>query len=554
MYFLKREPHTTYIDENVWVPKRDGYKALVAALTFETRDGVEPVCVCRTTPHHIVVPRFFDLTNEPLTATIDLRPNTYEDVPYISSIKLDAKVPNKTTQQDAVSAFIQSNGGMLHLACGKGKTVISLEIAARMRVPVLIMAHTKQLIVQWLDTINNFLKLPGDREIASTGNNGRIVHPERPIHILTYQHVYGMHLTRQEIERYGLIIYDEAHHVGARTFSRTADMFPGKRLGLTATPKRSDGMDVLNSMHLGPILYKDLSQPLTPEIHLYQTGITHDETGTTFRAAALDKRGEIHHRRLASYVGNRKERVDHTITLLEQLHGAGKNILVISQSIRTLFNLFAAWNCKKKTGELPAALYLPNAPDTESNAHTLSKREISKKESRLDFLSNAIKSNANPIKTANYVKERDSIRELLAKNKEEEMSLKAQTKAYVTAAKKLMEGELHAGLLTRLTKQKQMRSMLHDYSIVFSIDHYGIESMDKAVLDTVVLCDPIPRKENLQQLVGRLLRVHGDKQPLFIAMFDNLTEHQRLLKKMRSVFLRWPLEEGGPLNPIIVEG
>ncbi len=51
---------------------------------------------------------------------------------------------------------------------------------------------------------------------------------------------------------FGLLILDEAHHVAASTFHAVVDRCPARyRLGLTATPERSDGLTALLDLFLG---------------------------------------------------------------------------------------------------------------------------------------------------------------------------------------------------------------------------------------------------------------------------------------------------------------
>jgi len=60
----------------------------------------------------------------------------------------------------------------------------------------------------------------------------------------------------QFYNHFGLVIYDEAHHIGAPTWSKIPPMFKAAwRLGLTATPHRSDGATDALWWHLGPLLY-----------------------------------------------------------------------------------------------------------------------------------------------------------------------------------------------------------------------------------------------------------------------------------------------------------
>ena len=63
---------------------------------------------------------------------------------------------------------------------------------------------------------------------------------------------------------YGVIIFDEAHHLGAAVFGQVAHLFYGERIGLTATPLRSDGFHLVYHYHIGPVLYQNLDLDLSP--------------------------------------------------------------------------------------------------------------------------------------------------------------------------------------------------------------------------------------------------------------------------------------------------
>ncbi len=56
------------------------------------------------------------------------------------------------------------------------------------------------------------------------------------------------------MDKFGLIVFDEVHHVSAPVFSLTAKMFNARyRLGLSATPYRKDGTDNVFLWHIGDI-------------------------------------------------------------------------------------------------------------------------------------------------------------------------------------------------------------------------------------------------------------------------------------------------------------
>ncbi len=55
---------------------------------------------------------------------------------------------------------------------------------------------------------------------------------------------------------FGFVIYDECHHLGAEVFSKALLKTSCKyTLGLSATPKRNDGLSKVFEWYLGPMVY-----------------------------------------------------------------------------------------------------------------------------------------------------------------------------------------------------------------------------------------------------------------------------------------------------------
>ena len=73
-------------------------------------------------------------------------------------------------------------------------------------------------------------------------------------------------------KNFGLILFDEVHRLGADTFVRVCEMFPALlRMGLSATPDRSDGKEAGFQAHIGPILVKTEHMPLKFKVLRYYT-------------------------------------------------------------------------------------------------------------------------------------------------------------------------------------------------------------------------------------------------------------------------------------------
>lgn len=542
MHLYVRNPEHAYIDENLWIPKSQiNTQNIQGALTFNTtvtRGSSSTIRLFRETPTHIVVPRLFLPLSELTCPVVDLRPDTYEAIPYKSTIQLDIIEPHETKQQDAFNAIQESTGGTIQLACGKGKTVIALETIAAMGVPALVIVNTKQLIQQWMEEASKLL--PG----VFLGLLGKVSKRKGRAHITftTYQKLAMAGCDEEDRRRFGVIVFDEEHHVGAETFSYAANLFPGKRVGLSATPDRADGMQVIHQLHIGPVLYKNLTQPLQPEIFFLQTNFSINEADPDILRAIMDSMGEIHLGKLAGFLGRQAYRLKFIRHLCKKLLQENRKILVISQSLDNLLNLYCLWNDIRP-------LYTDAVPRFELTDKELSPKEIRKLEKRLVLLKEILETSPEDIKKENYEKEVGQIVEVLGfqgylKTQRKEWSKKQ--KAFV---KECLTKPSTAGLMTGQVPKRRLQAMLKEHQLVFAIDSYGIEGMDEQTLDTVILCEPMPRKENIQQLMGRMLRPRRSKQPKFPELYvleDEIQIHIALCRKMQTQFNNWPTDEGGP--------
>ncbi len=176
-------------------------------------------------------------------------------------------------QKLAVKDFDNVDDGFLEASTGAGKTVMALNLIAKRNVPTLIIVHTIELIEQWKERINTFLKIP----IENIGQLGGGKKELKEITITTIQTLYKMGDSIAEM--FGHIVVDEAHKVPSRTFQEALNPFYSKYLlGLTATPYRADKLEKLMFASLGPIIHtvdpellKENKSVLNPEIFIRNT-------------------------------------------------------------------------------------------------------------------------------------------------------------------------------------------------------------------------------------------------------------------------------------------
>lgn len=128
-------------------------------------------------------------------------------------------------------------------ATGTGKTVVAALDYARMagRPSLLFVAHRKEILDQSLRTY---------REVLADGNFGELYvdgqRPERWRHVFaSIQSLSAYGVGRLDPGAFDVVVVDEFHHAEAATYQRLLDrLAPSELLGLTATPERTDGVDV----------------------------------------------------------------------------------------------------------------------------------------------------------------------------------------------------------------------------------------------------------------------------------------------------------------------
>jgi len=161
----------------------------------------------------------------------------------ISLVQKDWKI--RPYQELAAEGFWHGGSGVVVLPCGAGKTIVGAAAMAHAKATTLILVTNTIAARQWREELLKRTTLNEDEIGEYSGSKKEI----RPVTIATYQvmtkkknGVYA-HLDLFDSYDWGLIIYDEVHLLPAPIFRFTADIQSRRRLGLTATLVREDGME-----------------------------------------------------------------------------------------------------------------------------------------------------------------------------------------------------------------------------------------------------------------------------------------------------------------------
>ncbi|MBQ1925179.1 MAG: DEAD/DEAH box helicase [Proteobacteria bacterium] len=129
---------------------------------------------------------------------------------------------------------------LLHQATGTGKTVVAVMDAKAVGGRTLFVAHTKELVRQACD---KFKELWPE---VSVGLFVDQVHDTQSHVICASIQSLALHLDEFEENAFDEVIIDEAHHASSDSYQKVLAWFrPTFTLGLTATPERTDGVDIL---------------------------------------------------------------------------------------------------------------------------------------------------------------------------------------------------------------------------------------------------------------------------------------------------------------------
>lgn len=158
-------------------------------------------------------------------------------------------------QKEALKASLKARNGVIVMPCGSGKTQTALALVASIGGRCLWLTHTQDLLNQSMNRAKACFDIPASWYGTITegkANVGRIT-------FATVQTMSKLDLSRYE-DAFDVVIVDECHKcVGSPTrvmqFYRVLSNLNARyKYGLTATPKRSDGLEQSMFALLGDII------------------------------------------------------------------------------------------------------------------------------------------------------------------------------------------------------------------------------------------------------------------------------------------------------------
>lgn len=205
-------------------------------------------------PRHYGIKHFGEPDQVKIENSIDI------DVEFNGELR---NLPGKDKDQIApVKAFLdsckpgtyssQSYGGIICVPPASGKTVMAIYIIAELKKKTIIVAHTDFLLFQWRERIEMFMP---DARVGIIQQN-KVKVKNKDIVLASAKSLAMKNYPPEIFKEFGLCIIDECHLMATEQYSKIYPKLGCKyTLGLSATPKRKDGLSKIFEWSLGPILY-----------------------------------------------------------------------------------------------------------------------------------------------------------------------------------------------------------------------------------------------------------------------------------------------------------
>lgn len=218
---------------------------------YSVSDGGERKKVL-SVPIGVNIPKILDIPNIPI---VDERKVVNVEYPkFTLELREDQSKAEKAYLQEITNS--EQPKCIIQLPTGKGKSILAIHLAQKLKQRTLVLVHKDDLVVGWKKDIE--LCFGGKVNVGIIKAKNKKI--GQHITIATVQTLSRMSddELKDYINEFGLVVQDECHHVGLNIFN-LIDKFNSKyKLGLSATPKRSDGLDFVFDLFFGGICYKHI--------------------------------------------------------------------------------------------------------------------------------------------------------------------------------------------------------------------------------------------------------------------------------------------------------
>jgi superfamily II DNA or RNA helicase len=248
-------------------------------------------------------------------------------------INVRNKIRLRSAQKYLVSElfkYLEKNpkGAILHAGTGTGKTIMGLDVALKLGYKTLVIVPTERIFKQWIQSIKDFTNI---KQVGLI--RGSLCQYQSPITVAMLQTIRKDRFSHLEKE-FGTVIFDEVHTISTQHFNTVASKFWSRtRIGLSATPRRKDGMQNIFFWHIGKIGVSYSKVDAKPRI----VTVEYYDPRTTTKGCIFDN--SILLGRYYNKLASNSRRNALIASLARGAYNKGYDVLVLSERVRHLHTL-----------------------------------------------------------------------------------------------------------------------------------------------------------------------------------------------------------------------
>ncbi len=228
------------------------YKA--QAMRLSTFGKPRIISCCEEYPKHLALPRGCLEELNQLLHDLKIQTIIRDERVNGNPLSLTFQGILRPEQQLAVDQLIQHDIGVLSASTAFGKTVIGAWLIAKRKVNTLVIVHRRQLMDQWVESLQSFLGL-GEKEVGQIGGGKHKT--TGAVDVAMIQSLVDKGRVNDLVENYGQVIVDECHHISAARFEQVIRQAKARYItGLSATVTRQDGHHPIIFVQCGPVRYR----------------------------------------------------------------------------------------------------------------------------------------------------------------------------------------------------------------------------------------------------------------------------------------------------------
>ena len=166
------------------------------------------------------------------------------------------KIDLRESQKEAKARYLDDpdTNSIITLPTGKGKSILGLSIAHSLRQKVLVIVHKQDLVDGWTQDCK--VCFGDDIEVGRIQGKKKVIGEQVTVATIQTLNRQSEEYLESLYKEFGMVIVDELHHAGSKSYELVNNFKGAYRLGLTATLERADKLESVIHFMFGGIAYK----------------------------------------------------------------------------------------------------------------------------------------------------------------------------------------------------------------------------------------------------------------------------------------------------------